>query len=510
MKQSIETNCPSVKQLSDKTMNATIQDLILAQNRRNFFGKVGLRMGSLAFAGLASSAFASRSSATETAKVHPPLPGLPHFAPKAKSIIYLHTNGGPSQLDLFDYKPALSDQFDKDLPDSIRQGQRITTMTSGQSRLPVAPSKFKFNQHGQCGRWISELLPHTASIADEIAVVKSVHTNAINHDPACTFVMTGSEVPGKASLGSWLAYGLGSESDNLPAFVVLTPTWTSSAAAQALFTRMWSSGFLPTRFTGVALRSGGDPVLYLPDPEGIHREDRRMMLDALGQLNQHRFDQLHDPEIQTRIAQYEMAFRMQASVPELVDINDESEATLEMYGPDVRKPGTFAASALLARRLVERGTRVVQLLHRGWDQHSNIAGDLPAQCRDVDQAAAGLIKDLKSRGLLDSTLVVWGGEFGRTVYCQGGLSKDNYGRDHHPKCFSMWLAGGGIKGGIEYGVTDDFSYNIVENAAHVNDLNATILHCLGIDHEKFVFPFQGLEQRLTGVEHQHVIHELLS
>ncbi len=443
-------------------------------------------------------------------KIHPALPGLPHFAPKAKSLIYLHMNGGPSQMDLLDYKPNLAEMFDKDLPDSIRQGQRITTMTSGQARLPIAPSKYKFAQHGQCGRWISELLPHTARIADDIAVIKTVHTNAINHDPACTFIMTGSEVPGKASMGSWLTYGLGSESENLPAFVVLTPTWTSTAAAQALFTRMWSSGFLPTRFSGVALRSSGDPVLYLPNPDGITSSDRRAMFDTLGKLNQHRHEQIHDPEIQTRIAQYEMAFRMQSSVPELVNIQSESEATLGLYGPEVRKPGTFAASALLARRMVERGTRVVQILHRGWDQHSNIAGDLPAQCRDVDQACAGLIQDLKNRGMLDSTLVVWGGEFGRTVYCQGGLSKDNYGRDHHPKCFTMWMAGGGIKGGIEYGATDDFSYNVVENPVHVNDINATILHCMGIDHEKFIYPFQGLEQRLTGVLPQRVVHEILT
>ena len=419
-------------------------------------------------------------------------------------------NGGPSQIDTWDHKANLKDQFDKDLPDSIRQGQRITTMTSGQARLPVAPSKFQFNQHGSCGRWVSELLSQTAKVVDELAVIKSVHTNAINHDPACTFVMTGNEVPGKASLGSWLAYGLGSESDNLPAFVVMTPTWSAKAPAQALFTRMWSSGYLPTRYAGVALRTGGDPVLYLPNPDGVSSADRRAMLDALDKMNQERFAQLHDPEIQTRIAQYEMAFRMQTSVPELVSLTEEPSNILEMYGPEASVPGTFAASAILARRMVERGVRVVQILHRGWDQHGNIANDLPAQCRDVDQACSALIQDLKQKGLLDSTLVVWGGEFGRTVYCQGGLTKDNYGRDHHPKCFTMWMAGGGIRGGVEYGVTDDFSYNILEKPVHVNDLNATILHCMGIDHERFIFPFQGLEQRLTGVEHQQVIQELLA
>lgn len=486
----------------------------LLQTRRQFFGRTGLRMGGVALAAMSGSALTDSRSKTfardDSTKVHPALHGLPHFAPKAKAIIYLHMNGGPSQIDTWDYKPQLQEQFDKDLPDTIRKGQRITTMTSGQARLPVAPSKFKFAQHGQSQRWVSELLPFTSKIVDELAVIKSVHTNAINHDPACTFVMTGNEVPGKASLGSWLAYGLGSESDNLPAFVVMTPTWSSKAAAQALFTRMWSSGFLPTRYAGVALRTGGDPVLYLPNPDGVTSADRRVMLDALGQLNRERFSELHDPEIQTRIAQYEMAFRMQRSVPDLVNLNEEPSSITDMYGPEVTVPGTFAASALLARRMVERGVRAVQILHRGWDQHGNIANDLPAQCRDVDQASAALILDLKQRGLLDSTLVVWGGEFGRTVYCQGGLTKDNYGRDHHPKCFTMWMAGGGVRGGVEYGQTDDFSYNIAENPVQINDLNATILHCMGIDHERFVFPFQGLEQRLTGVEHQQVIRDVLA
>ncbi|RMF45163.1 MAG: DUF1501 domain-containing protein [Planctomycetota bacterium] len=475
-------------------------------SRRQFFGAAGLRLGPLALAALS----APKSARAGQQRVHPALPGLPHFAPRAKSIIYLHMNGGPSQIDTWDYKPKLQELFDTDLPDSVRGGQRITTMTSGQSRFPIAPSKFKFSRHGQCGRWVSELLPHTAECVDMISLIKTVHTNAINHDPACTFVMTGSEVPGKASLGSWLAYGLGSESDDLPAFVVLTPSWSSKAAAQALFTRMWSSGFLPSRFNGVALRSSGDPVLYLPDPPGVTGRDRRRMLDSLARLNAHRFAQLGDPEIQTRIAQYEMAFRMQTSVPELTNWNDEDPRTLEMYGPDVHRPGTFAASALLARRLVERGVRVVQLLHRGWDQHGNIAGDLPAQCRDVDQPCAALLKDLKQRGLLDETLVIWGGEFGRTVYCQGRLTRENYGRDHHPRCFPMWLAGGGIRGGELVGETDDFSYNVIDRPVHVNDLNATILHCMGIDHERFTFKFQGLDQRLTGVEPSAPVHEIMA
>lgn len=484
-------------------------DLLLS--RRQFFGGSGLRLGAVAMASLAGSNTAQALGGPQPAEqqMNPTLRGLPHFAPQAKSIIYLHMNGGPSQIDTWDHKPKLADFYDQDLPESIRQGQRITTMTSGQKRLPVAPSKFKFKQYGESGQWVSNLLSHTAECIDDIALVKSVHTNAINHDPACTFVMTGSEVPGKASLGSWLAYGLGSESNDLPAFVVLTPSWSSNAAAQALFTRMWSSGFLPTRYNGVALRSGVDPVLYLPNPPGVRGEDRRQMLDALARMNQHRFEQIADPEIQTRIAQYEMAFRMQTSVPELTNWSDETDETLAMYGPEVNKPGTFAASALLARRLVERGVRVVQLLHRGWDQHNNIANDLPAQCRDIDQPTAALLKDLKQRGLLDSTLVVWGGEFGRTVYCQGGLSRENYGRDHHPRCFPMWMAGGGVRGGVSVGETDDFSYNIAERPVHINDFNATILKCMGINNERFTYSSQGLEQKLTGVEPAKPVMEML-
>ena len=491
-------------------MNPFLEHQLL-QTRRQFFGNVGLRFGGLTLASLmGGSLFNPTARAASGGRVHPPLPGLPHFAPKAKSIIYLHMNGGPSQIDMWDHKPALDAQFDKDLPDSIRNGQRITTMTSGQSRLPVAPSMFKFAQHGKCGTWASELLPYTAQFVDDIAVVKSVHTNAINHDPACTFIMSGSEVPGKASLGSWLAYGLGSESNDLPAFVVLTPTWSSKNAAQALFTRMWSSGFLPTKFTGVALRAQGDPVLYLPNPDGVDSDDRRTMLEALNKLNQRGFENFADPEIQTRIAQYEMAFRMQSSVPELTDVSQEPAEILDLYGPEVRKPGTFAASALLARRLVERGVRVVQLLHRGWDQHGDLPRDIRSQCSDIDQPTGALLADLKQRGLLDSTLVVWGGEFGRTVYSQGKLTQENYGRDHHPRCFTMWMAGGGVKGGQVYGETDDFSYNVVENPVHVNDLNATILACMGIDNERFRFPFQGLDQRLTGVEGANPVKALLA
>jgi hypothetical protein len=492
-------------------MNPLFQQHLL-QTRRQFFGHSGIRLGGLAMALLGQRLGANPAAAPTSGapRVHPPLPGFPHFAPRAKNLIYLHMNGAPSQLDMWDHKPGLQSQFDKDLPDSIRMGQRITTMTSGQSRLPVAPSAFKFQQAGQSGRWISELLPHTARIVDDIALIKTVHTNAINHDPACTFVMTGSEIPGKASLGSWLAYGLGSDNNDLPAFVVLTPNWSSKANAQALFTRMWNSGFLPGRFNGVALRAVGDPVLYIQNPPGVSGSDRRTLLDALNRLNERSFAEMGDPDIQTRIAQYEMAFRMQSSVPELVDFTAESDATVRLYGDDVKKPGSFAASALLSRRLVERGVRAVQILHRGWDQHSNLPAEIRAQCKDIDQATAGLILDLKARGLLDSTLVVWGGEFGRTVYSQGKLTKDDYGRDHHPKNFCMWMAGGGIKPGIVYGETDDYSYNPVENPVHLNDLNATILHCMGIDHSRFSFKSQGLDQRLTGVEEAHPVKALLA
>jgi hypothetical protein len=480
----------------------------LLQTRRQFFGQAGLRASSIALATMMGRETAVAAPAP--GMVHPPLPGMPHFAPRAKRLIYLHMNGAPSQIDLWDHKPQLQAYFDKDLPESVRNGQRITTMTSGQSRLPVAPSMFKFQQHGRSGMWASELLKHTSKIVDDIALIRSVHTSAINHDPACTFVMTGSEVPGKASIGSWLAYGLGSESNDLPAFVVFTPTFPAASQAQALFTRMWSSGFLPSRFTGVALRGQGDPVLYVKNPPGVDAGDRRTMLNALNRLNEINHARIGDPEIQTRISNYEMAFRMQTSVPELTDISRESKATLEMYGPDVHRAGSFTHSALLARRLIERGTRVVQILHRGWDQHNNLPRLLRGQIEDTDQATAALIMDLKQRGLLNDTLVVWGGEFGRTVYSQGTLTQDNYGRDHHPRNFCMWMAGAGVRGGTVYGETDDFSYNIVKDPVHINDLNATILHLMGIDHTRFSFKFQGLDQRLTGVEEHHPVKAVLA
>jgi len=489
---------------------------LIRQTRRHFFGEQGLRLGGLAMAAMAGqssrNAIAQEADpASSSLRVHPPLAGLPHFAPKAKSIIYVHFNGGPPQHDTWDYKPNLADYFDKDLPESIRNNQRLSTMTSGQTRFPVAPTQFKFEQVGQSGMWINtQLMPHTAKIVDEITLIRSVHTNAINHDPACTFVMTGSEIPGKASIGSWLAYGLGSESNDLPSFVVFTPRFPSDSNGQALYNRMWGSGYLPTRFNGVALRGSGDPVLYLQNPNGVTREDRSVMLDALNELNRQGLERFADPETDTRIAQYEMAFRMQRSVPELVDINQESAATLELYGPDATVPGTFAHSALLARRLVERGVRTVQILHRGWDTHGGLPRQLAKQCLDTDQGTAALVLDLKQRGLLDETLVVCGGEFGRTVYSQGTLTKDDYGRDHHPRNFCMWLAGGGTKKGHVHGETDEFSYNVVRDPVSVNDLNATILHCLGIDHNRLTFKFQGLDQKLTGVESSRIITDLLA
>ena len=437
------------------------------------------------------------------------LPALPHFAPRAKRAIYLFMAGAPSQMDMLDYKPKMADLYDTDLPESIRQGQRLTTMTSGQTRFPIAPSKYKFQQYGQNGTWVSELMPHTAKMVDDIAIVRSVNTEAINHDPAITYICTGHQLPGRASLGSWLSYGLGTTNANLPSFVVMTPSWTGRKEAQALFSRLWGSGFLPTKYQGVALRAKGDPVLFLSNPPGIDAETRRRTLDRIAAFNQHTFDRFGDPETQTRIDQYEMAFRMQTSVPELIDTADEPKHVLDMYGPDVNKPGTFAASCLLARRMAERGVRFTQIFHRGWDQHFNIGNDLPNQCRDVDQPCWALVQDLKQRGLLEDTLVVWGGEFGRTIYCQGKLTKENYGRDHHPRCFTIWMAGGGIKPGIEYGETDDFSYNVVKDPVHIHELNATILHTLGIDHRRLSFKFQGLDMRLTGVEDREHVQGLL-
>jgi len=483
-----------------------IQQHLQTLTRRHFFGRCGLGLGTAALASL----LPRQGKAGEQASATGGLPGMPHFAPKAKRAIYLFMNGGPSQMDLFDYKPKMDAMFDKDLPESIRQGQRLTTMTSGQARFPLAPSKYKFAQHGKSGAWVSELLPWTAKMVDRLAIIKTVWTEAINHDPAVTYICTGHQLPGRASLGSWLSYGLGTLNADLPAFVVMTASWTGRKEAQAIYNRLWGSGFLPSKHQGVALRSSGDPVLFLSNPPGVSTETRRKMLDTLARLNQKQLDEVADPETQTRITQYEMAFRMQSSVPDLMDLSREPKSVLDLYGPDVHKPGTFAASCLLARRLAERNVRFVQIFHRGWDQHFNIGGDLPNQCRDVDQACYALITDLKQRGLLDDTLVVWGGEFGRTIYCQGNLTRENYGRDHHPRCFTIWMAGGGIKPGLVYGQTDDFSYNIVENPIHIHDLNATILHCLGIDHKRLTYKFQGLDMRLTGVEEHAPVTGILA
>jgi hypothetical protein len=432
-----------------------------------------------------------------------------HFAPRAKRVIYLFQSGAPSQLDLFDYKPRLKDLFARELPDSVRMGQRLTGMTATQASFPVAPSKYRFARHGRSGAWVSELLPHTARVADDLCFVKSLHTEAINHDPAITFAQTGAQLAGRPSMGAWIAYGLGSENRDLPAFVVLVSQGSGNPTDQPLYDRLWGSGFLPSRYQGVKFRSQGDPVLFLSNPDGVDRGDRRRLLDDLAKLNGLKQEETGDPEIATRIAQYELAFRMQASVPELTDLSKEPGHIFDLYGPEARKPGTFAANCLLARRLAERGVRFIQLYHRGWDQHVKLPAQLPLQCRDVDRAGAALIIDLKRRGLLDDTLVVWGGEFGRTVYCQGRLTTDDYGRDHHPRCFTAWLAGGGIKPGITHGETDDFGYNVVKDPVHVHDLNATVLHCLGLDHTRLTYKFQGRYFRLTDV-HGNVVKDILS
>ena len=432
-----------------------------------------------------------------------------HHKPKAKRIIYMFQSGAPSQMDLFDPKPDLGERFSEDLPDSIRMGQRITGMTSGQKTLPVAPSIFKFAQHGQSGAWLSELLPHTAKVADDLCIIKSMHTEAINHDPAITFFQTGHQLAGRPSIGSWMSYGLGSANKDLPTYVVLTSRGTGRPNDQPLYDRLWGSGFISTQHAGVKFRNTGDPVLYLSNPDGVNRPMRRDMLDDLAALNGERHQIVGDPEIEARIAQYEMAFRMQASVPELTDVKGESQEVLDLYGPEVKKPGSYAANCLLARRLAERDVRFIQLFHQGWDHHGGLPKALKGQCSDTDHPTAGLLTDLKQRGMLEDTLLVWGGEFGRTTYCQGKLTRENYGRDHHPKCFSMWMAGAGIKKGITIGKTDDYCYNILEDPIHVHDLNATILHLLGVDHERLTYRFQGRQFRLTDV-HGKLIKQALS
>jgi uncharacterized protein (DUF1501 family) len=437
--------------------------------------------------------------------------GLPHFAAKAKRCIYVHLVGSPPQTETFDYKPEMNAWFDKDLPDSIRQGQRLTTMTSGQTRFPIVPSKFKFERYGKSGAYVSELLPYTAKMVDDIAIIRSMNTEAINHEPAITFFQTGSMVAGRPCLGSWLSYGLGSMNDDLPTFVVLQAKhFHSKANVQAISARLWSAGFLSGQYSGVGMRTSGDPVLFINNPAGVSSPVRRRMLDALAQMNDLTYNKLADPETKTRIAQYEMAYRMQASVPALVDMSKESTETIAMYGPDVNTPGSLAQSLLMARRLAEKGVRFVQIYHRGWDVHGNLPEVLPSQCRELDQPSWALVQDLKQRGMLDDTLVIVAGEFGRTIYCQGKLTRDDYGRDHHPRCFSLWMAGGGIKGGVVHGETDEFSYNITKDPVHVRDFQATILHLFGIDDDKFTYKYQGLDVKLTGVEQAHVVKPLLA
>ncbi len=478
----------------------------LLSTRRHFFGRTATGAGVAALAALLGRDLPGAVS-DAAQKAGGGLEGLPHFAPKAKRIIYLFQSGGPAQIDLFDHKPLLNKLHRSELPDSVRGNQRLTGMTAAQTSFPVAASRFQFARHGQAGHELSELLPYTAKIADKISIVRSLHTEAINHDPAITFLQTGHQLAGRPSIGSWLSYGLGSENENLPAFVVMVSQ--GKRAGQPLYSRLWGSGFLPTRYQGVKFRSGADPVLYLSNPEGFSRQDRRHYLDDLAALNELRLEEEGDPEIATRIAQYEMAFRMQSSVPELTDLSSEPEEVFESYGPESRKPGTFAANCLLARRLAERGVRSIQLFHRGWDHHTDLPESIATQCYDTDQASAALVRDLEDRGLLDETLVVWGGEFGRTVYCQGTLTDETYGRDHHPRCFTVWLAGGGIKPGVSYGETDDFSYNVARDPVSAHDLHATLLHCLGVDHKRLTFKFQGRHFRLTDV-HGELVKPLLA
>jgi len=499
-----------------RSNNKDLQEVERQMDRRNFLTKTSMGLGAIALGSLlnADKAFAAvkggevnniDSDALLKAYNKNRL-GLPHFSPKAKRIVYLFQSGGPSQLEMWDYKPKLKDMFGQDLPDSVRQGQRLTAMSAAQTSFPMAPSIYDFKQYGETGTWASELLPYTAEVVDELCFIKSMQTDQINHDPAITFMQTGNQLPGRPSIGAWLSYGLGSDNDNLPTFITLI---TKNMGGQPLYSRLWGNGFLPTEHQGVQFRSGKDPVLYLSDPENYDGQDRRQMLDYLKKLNEVQHDAYGDPEIQARMTQYEMAFRMQTSVPEVTDMSDEPEYIFDMYGEDSRDPGTYAANCLMARKLLEKDVKFVQLYHQGWDQHSYCPRGVKAQCKRTDQANAALIKDLKQRGMLEDTLVVWGGEFGRTVYSQGQLTPENYGRDHHPKAFTMWMAGAGVKQGFTHGETDDFSYNVVKDPVHVHDFHATLMHLFGIDHERLTFKHQGRRYRLTDV-HGHVVKDLLS
>ena len=485
-----------------------LNDYLRYESRRQFLGRGVNAVGWAALASLLGEG-AAQMARGDDGKGQGGAAPFDHPA-KAKQVIYLHMVGGPPQMDMYDYKPRMAEMFDKDLPDSVRMGQRLTTMTSGQARFPVAPSKYKFQQYGKSGMWVSELLPWTAKMVDDLCFIRSMHTDAINHEPAITMMQTGNQITGRPCIGSWVSYGLGSLNKNLPTFVVQVAKPTNQEQVQAISARLWSAGYLSGEHAGVSFRTAGDPILYINNPDGVSPEVRRTTLDGLKQLNEMTYQAVGDPETHTRIEQYEMAFRMQASVPDLTDLSKEPETTFQLYGDQAKKPGTFANTALLARRMVERGVRFVQIYHNNWDVHGNVAGRLPDQCRDVDQACYGLIQDLKQKGMLDSTLVIWGGEFGRTIYSQGGLTKDNYGRDHHPRCYTMWMAGGGARAGYIHGETDDFSYNIVENPVHVHEFHATLLHLLGVNPTKFTYRYQGLDQRLIGVEPANVVKELLA
>jgi len=472
------------------------------QSRRDFLSKTAMGFGSLGLASLLNPASLAATPNSPEEVIN----NLPHFAPKAKRVIYLFQSGAPSQMDLFDHKPLLRKMHGEELPDSVRKGQRLTGMTAGQTSFPLAGSMFNFKQYGESGHWMSDLLPYQSKIVDELCFVHSMYTDAINHDPAATFIQTGSQFPGRPAIGSWVDYGLGSDNENLPSFIVLI---TKGKGGQPLYSRLWGNGFLPSEHQGVQFRAGKDPVLYLSNPPGITKADRKAQLDILRQMQEGQYEAFGDPEIESRIAQYEMAFRMQTSVPEITDTSGEPDHIYDLYGKDSREPGTYAANCLLARRLAEQGVRFIQLYHRGWDHHDKLPKNIRTQCLETDQASAALILDLKQRGMLKDTLVIWGGEFGRTNYSQGALSVDQYGRDHHPKCFSLWMAGAGVKAGLRYGRTDDFSYNITENPVHVHDFQATLMHLLGIDHEQFTYKFQGRRYRLTDV-HGKVVNDLLA